>query len=330
MSSLLVFGGSGFVGTHLINMLSDTFDTIYNADIRTPGWRLNNKCQINNRAKHVYCDVRRPIDSDLFETKISAVVNLAAVHTSPGHEPHEYFETNIMGARHICDYAAKEGINQIFFTSSISVYGPGEDEKDEETIPMPSIPYGSSKIIAEYIHREWLHAGSDRKLSVVRPAVIFGLGEGGNFTRIANALEKGVFAYPGRADTIKGCLYVKDLCRYICERLEKEKRYSLVNFCYSEKITIQQIVRTLKEQLGYKSPEFVIPWWFISSGVSLLNAVNLPYVKRMGIVPDRIIKLVNSTNISSERLKQSGFSIEYPFAEAVKDWARDCNGRTLY
>ncbi|MFP4416727.1 MAG: NAD-dependent epimerase/dehydratase family protein [Fibrobacterota bacterium] len=330
MSSLVVFGGSGFVGTHLTNMLGDAFERIYIADIRSPGWHLKETAVTNPRATYVYCDVRKPIDRSLFDSDVTAIINLAAVHTSPGHEPHEYFETNITGARHVCDYASDADIKRIVFTSSISVYGPGEDEKTEDTVPMPAIPYGSSKIIAEYIHREWLFAGSDRRLSVVRPAVIFGIGEGGNFTRIANTLEKGIFAYPGRTDTVKGCLYVKDLCRYILQRLGEEEHYSLVNFCYPEKITIQQIVRSFKKQLGYKAPEFVIPWVFINGGVSVLNTLNIPYVRRMGIVPDRLIKLVKSTNISSNKLKQTGFTFQYPLDEALADWSKDCNGKTLY
>lgn len=330
MNSIVVFGGSGFVGTHLISMLGDAYDTIYIADIRDPGWRLNNSTPKNSRAKYVYCDVREPIAPATFGEAVSAAINLAAVHTSPGHEPHEYFEANIMGARNVCEYASQARINHIVFTSSIAVYGPGEDEKTEETIPMPAIPYGSSKIIAEYIHREWLNADSNRKLSIVRPAVIFGIGEGGNFTRIANALEKGLFAYPGRTDTIKGCLYVKDLCRYILQRLENEEGYSLVNFCYPEKITTHQIVQSLKKQLGYKAPEFVIPWWVINGGVTFLNLLNIPYMRRMGIVPDRLIKLIRSTNISSQKLKDSGFTFQYTLEEALRDWSRDCAGKTLF
>ena len=56
-------------------------------------------------------------------------------------------------------------------------------------------------------------------LSAAAPAaVIFGKGEKGNLTRIARTLKKGLFVYPGRKDTIKACVYVKDVCRLIAER----------------------------------------------------------------------------------------------------------------
>jgi hypothetical protein len=43
----------------------------------------------------------------------------------------------------------------------------------------------------------------------LQAAVIFGAGEGGNFTRLAKLLQKVFFVYPGRKDTIKACFYVK-------------------------------------------------------------------------------------------------------------------------
>lgn len=330
MKSVVLFGGSGFVGMHLVHMLDDRFDRIFIADIRPPRWHGEKAAPENPRQVYVPCDVRKPMDPGLFDSPVDCIVNLAAVHTSPGHPAHEYFETNILGARNICAFAEKKGVDRIVFTSSIAVYGPGEDEKTEENIPMPAIPYGSSKIIAEYEHREWLNRDSKRRLSVLRPAVIFGAGEGGNFTRIANSLQKGFFAYPGRVDTIKGCLYVKDICRFIIDRIEHEERYSVYNFCYPEKITIQQIVKAFKKSLGYRAPEPVVPLWFINAAAGMLSSMGFAFVVKMGLVPERIVKLVKSTNISSKKLIQSGFQFKYTLEEALKDWALDCGGKTLF
>jgi hypothetical protein len=50
----------------------------------------------------------------------------------------------------------------------------------------------------------------------------------------------------------------------------------------------------------------------------------------MGLVPERIVKLVRSTNISSKKLVDSGFTFEFPLNLALRDWAKDCGGRTLF
>lgn len=330
MKSIIIFGGSGFVGSHLINMLENCYDTIYVADIKEPGWHHSGIIKNKDRMTFVKCDVRKPISKELFNNNVECIVNLAAVHTSPGHPSHEYFETNILGATNICNFAESQGINKIIFTSSISVYGPGEDEKTEESIPMPSIPYGSSKTIAEFIHREWYNRNPERLLTIIRPAVIFGFGEGGNFTRIANLLEKGFFPYPGRTNTIKGCLYVKDICRFIIEQIESGKGYSYYNFCYQNKYTTKDIVKAFQKALGYKAFCPTIPLALVNFGAAALSQLQLPIIKKMGLVPDRIIKLVKSTNISSEKLYKSGFRFKWDLEDALKDWANDSGGKTLY
>ncbi len=120
---------------------------------------------------------------------------------------------------------------------------------------MPLIPYGSSKIIAEYIHNQWFNTDiENRSLTIARPGVIFGKGEGGNFTRIANALQNGVFAYPGRKDTIKACLYVKDICRFLTESKDRNAGSYLYNFCYPEKSRLR-CGESFKKTLGYRAPE---------------------------------------------------------------------------
>ncbi len=328
MKSIILFGGSGFVGGHLARMIAEqkAFDKIYLADIKAPK-------EADNRCEYVHCDVRKPMDRSLFPQKPSGIVNLAAVHTSPGHPSHEYFETNILGARNVCEYAEAAEVNRIVFTSSISVYGPGEDEKDENCVQMPAIPYGSSKAIAEYLHREWfLRDEKKRMLSIIRPGVIFGKGEGGNFTRIANALEKGFFPLPGRVDTIKACLYVKDICRFILQKAcepEGSAGYSLFNFCLPEKISIGDVVSAFKNSLGYRAWTPVIPLFFITMAATAMGALNVPIVRKMGMVPERIVKLVRSTNISSRKLVDSGFSFKYHLDEALKDWSADCGSPHL-
>lgn len=330
MKTVVVFGGSGFVGTHLIARLLQCADKIYIADIKRPCWHKGTSLPNDNRIEYVYCDVRKTIDYEQFSSNINCIYNLAAIHTSPGHAPQEYFEANILGAKNICSFAEKVNCEKIIFTSSISVYGPGEDEKHEDLVPMPQIPYGSSKIIAEYIHREWFLKSGNRMLTILRPGVIFGKGEGGNFTRIANALQRGIFAYPGRDDTIKACLYVKDICKFLIQSIQNESGLYLYNFCYPQKITIKDVVQGFKKVLGYKAPEVVIPFKIISSGAAMINLLPIPYVKQMGLVPERMVKLIKSTNISAQKLVASGFKFDYSFEEALKDWSLECNGISLY
>jgi len=60
------------------------------------------------------------------------------------------------------------------------------------------------------------------------------------------------------------------------------------------------------------------------------RAVNNPFIHSLGLYPERIAKLVNSTNISSKKLVEAGFDFNYDLVSAIKDWAGDCGGKELY
>jgi nucleoside-diphosphate-sugar epimerase len=160
MSSCVLFGGAGFVGTHLARhfLKTERFSHIHIADIKLselagePGVTCS------------HTDVRQPISSNLIDTKAEWIFNLAAVHREPGHEREEYFETNLAGAHNVCAFAEDTGCENIYFTSSISVYGPTTGPTDERSPIQPSTPYGGSKYPAELIHSSWRRMKQGRRL----------------------------------------------------------------------------------------------------------------------------------------------------------------------
>jgi nucleoside-diphosphate-sugar epimerase len=83
----------------------------------------------------------------------------------------------------VCDWADSASCERLVFTSSISPYGPSEEQKDEGTVPVPETAYGSSKLAAEKIHLVW-QAGCRSSLEGY-----FGPGEGDNVTRLIRSLE---------------------------------------------------------------------------------------------------------------------------------------------
>lgn len=249
------------------------------------------------------------------------IFNFAAVHRTPGHPDHEYFETNIRGAENVCAFAEKHGIKKIVFTSSIAPYGAAEALKEETTLPTPNTPYGISKLVAEKIHQIWQTKDSDnRQLTIVRPGVVFGKGENGNFTRLYWGIRKHTFAYPGRKDTIKACIYVKELVRFMLYRLEHyEQGVELYNCCYEPAYTIEHIVQAMKKITGLTQFVPYIPNALIMPAAYIAQCLGSP----MGICPARVKKLQISTNICGKKLAASGYPFHYTFEEAIADWFND-------
>ncbi len=281
-----VFGGSGFIGTHLIELLySKGFTEIYNLDLKE-----NNH---NGKCKFVLADVRKKIDVSSFLNISDAVIfNLAATHRTPGHPDFEYFETNILGAENVTEFASAIGANRIVFTSSIAPYGASEEEKFETTLPTPNTPYGISKLTAEKIHLIW-HAQDSlrRKLVILRPGVVFGKGENGNFTRLFWAIKKKRFFYPGRRDTIKGCIYVKDLCNIAVDAISHDKSTSslLLNCTYYPAPTIAQIVSVISSEINVKEPKLLVNGRFLKTVASIAYLFGGGV---LGIHPARVKKLM--------------------------------------
>lgn len=313
----LITGASGFIGSHLINLIreEDKDSRIVALDIV--------KNAHEGKAEYVYCDVRNEITLDYEPCADDVIFNLAAVHRTPGHPDYEYFETNIRGAENVCDFARKHGIKRIVFTSSIAPYGAAEDAKEETTLPTPNTPYGISKLVAEKIHEMWAAEDKERQLTIVRPGVVFGLGENGNFTRLYNGLKSRKFAYPGRKDTIKACIYVKDLVGFMMYKLENHgcgvERY---NCTFEPAFTIEQIVETMKCVSGMKRFVPLIPSWVLMPAAAVIGFFGAP----MGICPARVRKLMISTNIIGKKMQASGYKFKYTLSEAIQDWIKDSGG----
>ncbi len=333
----IITGGTGFIGTHLTNLLNEVHPDakVWNLDIVTPGTPnpvvKNYKPAVREGEKlgstYIECDIRKPIgDLPFTPTEEDVIFNFAAVHRTPGHEDIEYFETNIRGAENVCAFAEKYGIKNMVFTSSIAPYGASEQLKTEDTLPTPNTPYGISKLVAEKIHMEWQKGGEGRKLTIVRPGVVFGRGENGNFSRLYWGIRKHSFAYPGRKDTIKACVYVKELVRFILWNVEERKTsFDIFNCTFEPAYTIEQIVKAMKKVTGLSQSVPYIPNSIIMPMAACAKIVGSP----MGICPARVKKLQISTNICGKKMASSGYQMKYTFEEALADWYDDNKKKCL-
>lgn len=315
--AVLVSGGAGFIGTHLLRRLSKAgHERLISLDRRDPKQPVPG---VDYRRADV-----RDLSSFKVEGKVSAIYNLAAVHTTPGHPFHEYYETNVLGALELTALAERIGVTQIVFTSSISVYGPGEDTKTETTPLAPESAYGWSKTLAERVHEKWLERNPAHRLVVCRPAVIFGPGEGGNFTRLAKLMKRGVFVYPGRKDTIKACFYVEDLVEALLYARGLDERYILFNGCYPDRYTLEQIIETFRARHFPAVRTVMLPRQAVTSMATALKPFS---VMGLGIHPDRVTKLIRSTDVVPGWLTAQGIARSGTLPSALDRWAAATDGR---
>ncbi len=326
----VLFGGTGFIGTHFSRFLltNNLVDTITLVDIEPPNkplWSAMARAELSDpRVNYIPLDVCHPIKDSHLPSQVDVVLNFAAIHREPGHEAHEYFETNLRGAENVCQWAEAVGCKTIVFTSSISPYGPTEDKKDEQSTPVPVTAYGASKLAAEKIHLAWQRGGSDRRLVIVRPGVVFGPGEGGNVSRLVRSTIKGYFFYAGNQKTVKAGGYVKELCNAILYVLEWQKNQqenvTLFNFTADPTPTLEEYVDAVREVAGVERKPLKIPFLLLLALSYPLSFVAKRIGKGQSIDPVRIRKLGKSNNIVPGFLRSIGYPYKYTLKEALEDW----------
>lgn len=320
---IAVTGGAGFIGGHLVDvLLSDpAVSKIYVLDKNPPR-------QSTPRVEFIYCDITAAIQF-VPETPINTCYHLAAVCREPGYEWNEYFSVNYAGTRNVCEWASVHGIENIVFTSTVMVFSASDLIHRESDIPNADTAYGLSKALAEEALRGWQAAMPNRRLSIVRPGVVFGVGCDGNFIKLYKALRLGLFFYIGRNTTIKSCIYVKDLIGILTFASVRDVGVRIYHAVYPDPISIKEICEEFCKVFGWRRVILTIPYRLALAAALIVQGLNYLGVKN-SIHYRRIQKLYFSTNLSSECLYQSGFSLAYSFRQALRDWKLDCKSGSLH
>jgi GlcNAc-P-P-Und epimerase len=313
MSVCVIFGGAGFVGTHLAQHFLDKkiFAKVHLADIRQSS--LGGQEGISTSLT----DVREPISKGLVDESPAWIFNFAAIHREPGHRPEEFFETNLKGATNICAYAEQVGCKNIYFTSSIAIYGPCYEPTNESKLPNPITPYGGSKYPAELIHQVWLKGGLDRRLIISRPGVIYGPGDPGNILRMIRAIKRGYFAFPGSKKIHKSYAYIYGFIESIMFTMGRREKLLVYNYVEVPTQTIEEIALITKRKFGSHAPIISVPASLLMPVAKLMQ-----YIKKNNnpIHPIRVKKAGTPTHIVPQVLIDLKFEFKYDFEKSLDHW----------
>lgn len=328
IKSCVLFGGAGFIGSHFIDFLmgKSNFTNFYIVDIVSS---FIDKEKYPAKINFFYGDIRGSIPDKFCPKNVELIVNLAAIHREPGHEDYEYFETNLLGAQNVCNFAEQVGCQNIIFTSSISPYGVSESTKDESTLPIPVTAYGSSKLVAEKIHQIWQAKDiNNRRLVIVRPGVVFGPREGGNVSRLIKAVIHRYFFFMGNESTRKAGVYVKELCNAMWWVMEEQKKngetVSLFNMSMNPGPSIGEYVKAICKTQGIKRYVPTVPYKALIGIAYVIDAIAKPLGIKHPFSPVRIRKLVRSNNILPTYLVDHGYQFQHTLDSAFSDWKKSC------
>lgn len=227
----LITGGSGFIGTNLIEELRERDHELLNLDIMPPKIGAHRSFW-----KHVDILDRQQLQAAFLEFMPTHVIHLAARTDTDGHCLAEY-EVNTRGTEYVLAAIAATGsVQRVIITSTQFVnqyHGTPRDDFDYA----PHTSYGESKVITEQLTRQ---AGLASVWTIIRPTNIWGpwhLRYPHEFWRI---LGKGLYFHPGNARIVRSYGYVKNVVYQILKIFESvpEKVTSSVFYVGDEPIEL--------------------------------------------------------------------------------------------
>src|SRR6201984_1220682 len=164
---ILVTGGAGFIGSHLVEKLLaaghavvvlDDFNDSYDPQIK--------HANIAGFAKNVtvcHVDLRdgAAVRNLFHREKVDAVAHLAArAGVRPSIQlPQLYYDTNVIGTLHLLEAARVTGVERFIFASSSSVYGASKTVpfSEDQHLTQTLSPYGATKVAAEFVCSTYSH-----------------------------------------------------------------------------------------------------------------------------------------------------------------------------
>lgn len=311
--NVCVIGGSGFIGSHLINSIA-TQHTVTNIDKQI-------STIANQNVKQIQADIRDyEALKAIFPEEIDYVILLAAEHRDDVSPISLYYDVNVEGTHNVLKVMAEKDVQHIIFTSSVSVYGLNKNNPDELSGTDPFNHYGKSKLQAEEVLRRWFDNDRNGKsLIIIRPTVTFGPGNKGNVYNLLKQISSGNFVMVGRGKNKKSMAYVENVAGFIVHCLEKRfNGYHLFNYIDKPDLATKELVHHAEAALGKKIIPIKIPYLIGYAGGLVLDIISKITHKKFSISAVRVKKFCATTQFSSVTIQTTQYKPKKTLAEGLE------------
>jgi nucleoside-diphosphate-sugar epimerase len=261
-SRILVTGGAGFIGSHLVDrLLAENYEvTVF--DNFSTGTLRNISHNENKKLKILRGDVRKFDEVNAAMKDVDAVFHEAAMVsiTVSIQDPILANDINVNGTLNVLKASADLGVKRLVFASSAAVYGPSSGPcKKEVTSAFPANPYGVTKLVGEnyvrsFSHSYGLETVSLRYFNVYGSRQSFDIDNayGGVITLFLNRLLRNIppVIY-GDGQQTRDFVYIQDVVQANMLALEsKNASGEFFNIGSGTVTSVNEVAQTLKDLLN--------------------------------------------------------------------------------
>jgi UDP-glucose 4-epimerase len=248
---ILITGGSGFIGSHIVEHYQGMAEEIRVLDNLRTGYRHNLdgldctfiEGSITDRAL-----VARAVAGVDYVFHLAALVSVPESMAKPG----ECVDINVHGLLNVLEAAASAGVKKLVFASSAAIYGDNPTVPKVETmVPEPKSPYAITKLDGEY-YLGIYHAEGRLETAVIRFFNVFGPRQDpkGAYAAavpifIENAVRDEAITVYGDGEQTRDFIYVKDIVGALSFAVETPGVTGVFNAGYGGQITINDLARSI-------------------------------------------------------------------------------------
>lgn len=303
---IVVTGGAGFIGSHLIDRLLKEGHNVTNIDNFDPFYHESIK-QKNIKGHFGYdkyslheVDIRdkKALDKIIL-ADTDVIVHLAAkAGVRPSIEdPISYQEVNVAGTQNMLEVAREKGIKQFVFASSSSVYGknPNVPWKEDDVVLQPISPYASTKVSGELLGHVYSHLYDIRFLAL-RFFTVYGPRQRPDlaihkFLRLMSE-GKEITLY-GDGSTRRDYTFIDDIVDGVIATIDyKDSMYEIINLGNNQTVELLELVKviekasgiTAKKTFGPEQPGDVKQTWADVSKASTVLNYKSDYLIEKGLI----------------------------------------------
>jgi UDP-glucose 4-epimerase len=251
---ILVTGGAGFIGSHLVERLGARNEVGVLDDLSTGS--LRNLASVPRKLRVKRASV---LEADVVRAAVArqdVVYHLAAKTSVPESvtKPDEYWRTNVGGTLNILKAAADAGVRRVVFASSAAVYGTSEVNPKVETMrPAPASPYATTKMVGEFACQE---IASLKGIETVAVRIFNAYGPrqdptsayAGVIAKFCTAFAAGgPIEVHGDGEQTRDFLYVGDLAEALELAGERPVAGQILNLGSGTAVSVNEVARVLSE-----------------------------------------------------------------------------------